>query len=182
MFRPTEISASAPTVNEDFDAGYRPGNLWFDTSTNVMYICDDDANGAASWTVISSGDVGSWADWTPTLSWTGNTPTGVTTVARYLAIGDMRFFTIDISCTTGGVGDLTGLEISNLPGGVADNNNEIPVSSYYKSGASYSDDNIAYIDGDGGEKIAHHDFPTVGTTTAFEIYFRGFYEYDSVAP
>lgn len=176
MYRPTHISTSAPTVNDDFDSGFRNGNYWWRTTTEALYILEDDSVGAADWVAIASGDVGTWADFTPSFGWTGNTPTGVTYVARYITIGDICMFTVDVSFTTGGSGNLTDMGFS-LPETVADNDNLIPISSYYDVAGVYANVNIPYVDGATPAGVKHAYFPTIGTTQACNFYFRGFYEY-----
>lgn len=180
MFKPTEVTSTAPTVNDDFSAGYHEGDLWWDTSTSIFYVCVDNAEGAADWDEIGSSDVGSWATWSPSYTWTGNTPTGLTTVARYMLIGSLCVFTLDVDGTTGGAGNLTDFEFS-LPQQVVDNDNYIPVSAIYNDNGSYGK-NLALIDGasaaSGDRKVKHVSFHTIGTTTAFRLYFRGFYEYE----
>ena len=42
-------SASDPTVNDDSGDGYFAGSLWFNTSTQVMWVCTDASAGAAVW-------------------------------------------------------------------------------------------------------------------------------------
>ena len=177
MYRPTHISTSAPTANDDFDDGYRNGNYWWNSSTEVLYILEDDSVGAAVWTALSSGDVGTWDDWTPSFTWTGNTPTGVTYVARYIDVGDTCYFTLDVSCTTGASGNLTDMSFT-LPETVTDNDNYIPVSSFYEYDGTPSSNNIAYIDGETpGDEVEHLSFPTLSTSKSLRMYFRGFYEY-----
>ena len=79
-------------------------------------------------------------------------------------------------CTTGGSGTLTNLSF-DLPETVADNNNDIPVSSYHDVAGTYSNANIAYVDGATPSGVKHRYFPNIGTTQACNFYFRGFYEY-----
>jgi len=44
---------------------------------------------------------GSWAAWTPTLTWTTATPTVSSTISRHVSIGKTCFFDIQISCSDG---------------------------------------------------------------------------------
>jgi hypothetical protein len=39
----------SPTVNSDYGSGFRKGQLWLNTVSNVTYICEDPAEGAAIW-------------------------------------------------------------------------------------------------------------------------------------
>ncbi len=57
MYRPTHISASAPTVNDDYSAGFRAANFWWDTSADTFYILVDDATGAADWVSVGGGGI-----------------------------------------------------------------------------------------------------------------------------
>lgn len=96
MFRPTEISASAPTVNDDFANGFREGIYWFDTTTGSLYICVSDVTGAADWDEVNTGGAYVWADWTPSFAFTPATPTTPTYVARYMQIGNIVHFYFDL--------------------------------------------------------------------------------------
>ena len=176
MFAPTHISSSAPTVNDDFSAGFRPGIHWYNTSTGTFYVMIDDAEGAADWNTVSSGDVGSWSDWSPSYTWTGNTPTGITTVARYITVGDICIFTLDVNATTAAGSSLTDVAFT-LPETVTDNNNYIPVGSSYTDGGSSANDNVAVVDGNTPAGVIHQVFNAIAQSTAFDLYFAGFYEY-----
>jgi len=66
---------SSPTVNDDTDLGYVPGDMWIDETNNKSYVCLDNTDGAAVWTEITQtgvsdgdkGDItvsGSGATWT----------------------------------------------------------------------------------------------------------------------
>jgi hypothetical protein len=45
---------SNPTVNDDYNAGYRVGYLWLNTSGNILWQCIDHTPGAAVWVRINS--------------------------------------------------------------------------------------------------------------------------------
>lgn len=66
------VSASAaPTVTDDAAAGFSAGMLWLRVSTGVLYVCQDTANGAASWTsVVKNGDRGDITVSGDGLNWT----------------------------------------------------------------------------------------------------------------
>lgn len=49
---PPHFAAVSPTVNSDFDAGFRKGQIWLNTVTNVSYICEDATVGAAIWNTL----------------------------------------------------------------------------------------------------------------------------------
>ena len=176
MFITTHLSTSNPTVNDDLDAGFIKGSLWYNTSAETLYISANDSDGAADWNTVSSGDVGSWANWSPSYTWTGNTPTGITTVARYITMGNLCLFTLDVNATTAAGSSLTDVAFT-LPETVVDNNNLIPVATYYTVGGSSANDNIAYVDGNTPAGVAHDTFNSIAQSTAFDLYFRGFYEY-----
>lgn len=46
-------AANPPTVNDDYDAGYRVGSLWTERFQEIAYICVDSTNGAAVWKDIT---------------------------------------------------------------------------------------------------------------------------------
>ena len=52
--KPIWIQSVAPTVNDDRSAGFTEGVYWFDTVAGTLYLLEDDAIGAASWTAIAS--------------------------------------------------------------------------------------------------------------------------------
>ena len=176
MYRPAEISASAPTVNDDYSSGYRNGNYWWNTTTEILYILEVETTGSASWVAISSADVGAWDDWTPTITWTGNTPTGVSYVARYILIGDVCYFVLDVDCTTGASTNLTNMSFT-LPETVSDNNNYIPVTTFHRYDGSYATTNIAYVDGDTPNGVKHAYFPSMSPLKDLSLFFAGFYEW-----
>ncbi len=70
MFNPTHITNSAPTVNDDYSAGFRAGVFWWDYSAKRWYLLEDETTGAADWKNVSGGAITSWDDWTPSYSWT----------------------------------------------------------------------------------------------------------------
>lgn len=43
------VSAAAPTVNDDDEAGYTTNELWFDTTGSGLYLSTSVATGAAAW-------------------------------------------------------------------------------------------------------------------------------------
>lgn len=51
----SNISTSAPTVNDDSDDGYSVGSRWFRSSTGVLYIATDVTTGAAVWDTVNAG-------------------------------------------------------------------------------------------------------------------------------
>lgn len=50
-----DFFTSDPTVNDDYAHGYRVGNEWFNTNTQVKFLCDDATTGAAVWSEVVSG-------------------------------------------------------------------------------------------------------------------------------
>lgn len=49
-----EVSAStAPAVTDDIDLGFIPGDLWLRVSTAKLYVCSDNTDGAAVWTILN---------------------------------------------------------------------------------------------------------------------------------
>jgi hypothetical protein len=48
------VSTIAPTVSDDSVSGYQIGDTWVDSSTNLSYICTNNAVGVSKWEVIYS--------------------------------------------------------------------------------------------------------------------------------
>jgi hypothetical protein len=44
-----------PGVNDDVSLGYGPGSLWLNATSNVAYICESNADGAAVWNAMGGG-------------------------------------------------------------------------------------------------------------------------------
>lgn len=42
-------ATAAPTTAADVSGGWTPGSLWHDTTSGLVYICVDNAAGAAVW-------------------------------------------------------------------------------------------------------------------------------------
>jgi len=177
MYRPTTISASDPTVDEDYSNGYRSGNFW-KTPTD-LYILEDEATGAANWESALSGEnLGDWDSWTPSYTWYGDQPSGVATVGRYCMVGDTVYITLQVSGTAGigasGVTDMT----CTLPVDAADLSSYIPLEfSGYIGVADWSKGHFAVIDSASDpRKIAHICFTVIPSGTAFRLHYSGFYE------
>lgn len=47
------IASAAPTVNEDSGDGYAAGSLWYNATTNLMYVCESASVGAAVWQQVN---------------------------------------------------------------------------------------------------------------------------------
>lgn len=58
--RGTTNSIAPPTVTDDSNSGYRPGDLWVDTAADTPYVCLDASPGAAIWKVIEHGSSDIW--------------------------------------------------------------------------------------------------------------------------
>lgn len=178
MYKPTHISAAAPTVNDDYDDGYRNGNFWRDTGTPDLLLLVDETVGAADWdTVLTGGALAEWDDWTPSYTWTGDQPTGVTTVGRYCKVGDTVWITLQVKGTAGigatGVTDMT----CTLPMTAADTNAYIPIESYSLNDVKWSIEHLGVIDSRSDPRVfAHLDFATINSGDSFELYYSGFYE------
>jgi len=50
---PIYAFAADPTIDEDADAGYVVGDDWVNTSTDAIWMCTDNSNGAAVWRNLS---------------------------------------------------------------------------------------------------------------------------------
>ena len=178
MFKPTHISTSAPTVNDDYADGFRPGIFWWDSDDDDWYICEDDTVGAAVWSSISSGVILNWDTWSASLSWVGGTPAIAVGIYRYAVIGNMCIITIEIGGSNLTAGNITDLTIS-LP---ADSGYSLvcdtPVNFYSIVGGATSKGEMAFVDSSAGlpGRISHRSFPTIAPSDAFSLYYRAFYE------
>lgn len=179
MYRPTHISASDPTVNDDYADGYRNGNFWLNSATDTLFCLKDHTTGAAAWVESTGAAISDWANWTPTFIWTGNTPVGITYVARYIVVGNKVNFTLDVDATAGAVGVLTNMECT-LPVTPIDLDNYIPIVAQELIDGTYTRTNIAYVDGtqavDANRKLYHVHFANVQVDDAFRLFYEGFYE------
>jgi hypothetical protein len=48
------VFSSAPTVNDDMNNPYSVGTVWVDTSTNRLYILEDNTANASVWTIAAA--------------------------------------------------------------------------------------------------------------------------------
>lgn len=48
-------ASSAPQPDDDEGDGYQGGSLWYNTSTNILYVCEDATRGAADWQAVAGG-------------------------------------------------------------------------------------------------------------------------------
>ncbi len=125
-------------------------------------------------------ELGTWAAFTPTLTWGGSTPSlTLPTVARRLAVGKMMYIQIYIyagcSQTVG-----TSLTITGLPGTLVTSMTYVPITAlqrYYSSGAQYANPE-AYIDTSGGGSIAFRAYSTCvhADPQIMTMAIEGFYE------
>lgn len=53
----TNVTNTAPTVNDDASLGYDIGSKWFDETTSTLYVCTDATVGAAVWDTATGGSV-----------------------------------------------------------------------------------------------------------------------------
>jgi hypothetical protein len=51
----SNVSASAPTINDDSDDGYDIGSRWFNSTTDTLYVATDVTVGAAVWEPVGGG-------------------------------------------------------------------------------------------------------------------------------
>ena len=73
-----------PTVNDDVDAGYGVGSVWYDTVGDVYYVCVDSTADTAVWVPTGTGAI------TPSVESWG----GITNVNEVRAL-DTHITTID---------------------------------------------------------------------------------------
>ena len=141
------------------------------TSRNASNVITDILNAA-------------WQDWTPTLTWTGTVPLGVTTVAKYTQVGATVYFKFQSAraATTNLITNSV-LTIS-LPVDPEEDATVPPIAGLqlkYTS-ASYTDPG-AYIDMTAtGPAATTHLVkfrsldPMLGGSTAYGMYLNGFYQ------
>ena len=179
MFKQTHIAATAPTVNDDFSAGFREGVYWFNTATDDFYICTSDAEGAASWETAGGTSINRWDDWTPSLAWAGNTPSvGVTTIGRYVIAEKICLFTLEVSGTNTPGAAITGVTIG-LPAtaAIADTNSTVPIDSFLLDDGGYTIKNEqAKIDSIADPAVFIHNGLGIAASHAFTLYYYGEYE------
>jgi len=110
-----------------------------------------------------------WASFTPTLTWAGDTPAGLSTVARYRIIDNVLFFSFE-TATADPNGAATGLEIT-MP--VTAGNYITPVAGLEKVNATWTNPQ-AYVDTD--DKIKFLNWSNTVDDQAFALYVSGSYE------
>lgn len=179
MYKPTHISAASPTVNDDYDDGFREGNFWRDTGTPDLLLLVDETVGAADWdTVLAGGSLAEWGDWTPGFTWTGDQPTGVTAIARFCEIGNTVWFTLQVSGRSGAGGTGVTNMSCTLPRVVAYNNSHIPCASIGDNvSVRWSQEHLAVIDTSVDPGImVHLLFVAIDSGDDFTLYYSGFYE------
>jgi hypothetical protein len=114
-----------------------------------------------------------WQAWTPTLTWTGGTPAGLTTVARYCQIGRTVFFSFQTSSADSNA--CTNLTIT-LP--VAFTSAMVwscsAIERYGVAGATYAALS-AYADAS-DDLIHFFDFRAATDAQAVAVFITGFYE------
>jgi hypothetical protein len=103
------------------------------TQVKTVTGASDAANKSYVDDAVAAGGTATWANYAPVLTWADGTPAGVVTVARYIKVGKVVTFTIDIlSADSNGA---TGLTIS-LPEAPANNGNRIAVTSIQRVGGT----------------------------------------------
>lgn len=120
---------------------------------------------------LSALDMASWAEWAPTLEWTGTPPASITTVARYMKANKTVFFNVYISSTDGN--GATALAIP-LPVAPKDNDSFIPLTALQLNNLTWSDPK-AYID-DSSSNITFYGFTTAVDGEAVKVIVSGQYE------
>lgn len=145
------------------------------SAENGLYI---GAAGSEVQIADANGDIGttSWADWSPTLTWTTGTPASLTTVARYKKLGKTIFFTFyTTSADANGATQLT----VTLPETPADINAYVPCTGYELQNATYYDCR-PYIDAAnntaGSRVLTFRSFQTATDAQTVTIEVSGFYE------
>jgi hypothetical protein len=177
MYRPTNISSSAPTVNDDYSVGFRNGNFWWNTTNEVLYILEDQTTGNAVWTnTISGENLGQWASWTPTYIWVGGTPVALTTIGRYCAVGDTTYIILNVK----GTAPLTNITDMwcTLPVEPANTSARVPLTFYSNvTGTGVGKDHFAIVETITEPRMLWHVcFQVIPASANFELYYSGFYE------
>jgi hypothetical protein len=114
-----------------------------------------------------------WADWTPTLVWTGGTPSGLTTNARYLRIGNTIFFVFSVASADSNA--CTNLTISIPVTTAATIVTIVPAYQRYGVAGTTFAAIFGYID-PADDLIHFADFHTGTDNQAVGVNVSGFYE------
>ena len=178
MFAPTHIAATSPTVNDDYNDGFRAGVYWWDITLSKWFFLVDHTVANAVWTDITGSSLGGWTVWKPTLGFTGNTPTGVTEVPRYIKLGNLVYFTLQVSGTTSAImGNLTDFQ-SSLPDVYAvQNSSLVPITCFVDVAGVQSKAYIAEINSNVDPAfLTHTTWVNINAFAAFSLYYAGFYE------
>jgi hypothetical protein len=105
-------------------------------NVNISKVKDPVANQDAAtkkYVDDATGGAAVWANYVPVLTWTTGTPSGITTVARYIKVGKVVTFSIDIiSADSNGATNL----VISLPEAPANNANRIAVTSIQRVGGT----------------------------------------------
>ena len=176
MFAPTHIAATSPTVNDDYNDGFRAGVYWWDITLNKWFFLVDHTVANAVWTDITGSSLGGWIRWVPVLGWTGTDPAGVTVVARYIKLGNLVYFTLQVNGTAG-AGVITDFQ-SSLPDVYAVVNASIvPVTCFADVAGVPSKAYIAEINSTVDPALlTHTTWVNINAFAAFSLYYAGFYE------
>jgi len=121
---------------------------------------------------------GVWADWRPTLVWTGTTVPVLTTVAKYTQVGSWVNFVYGATSAANTGVSVTGLTIT-LPVTPKDINSYIPLDCHQlQTGGAYRDAQ-AYIDvttDSASERLVRFRNIHPIYTNAYAMYLAGAYE------
>lgn len=120
--------------------------------------------------------LGAWANWTPTLTWTGVAASGVTTKARYVKIGKTVFFELYIRWTA--TSTTTDLSVTGLPGTLITTIDRVAVNGYAIRNASTFYAPNAYIE-TGTPALYLWSFAANSSSNTGALNLQGFYEVSS---
>lgn len=124
-------------------------------------------------------ELGAWANWTPTLTWGGVTPSGAgaaVVAARYSKTG--KTMRIQVYITWGASATTTSLDITNLPTTMVTTIDRVPmqaVGSYYDSGG-HTYHPLTYLDTSDAKILCGITANTGESVVAAHIAIEGFYE------
>jgi len=117
-----------------------------------------------------------WADWTPTITWITGTPSGITTVARWVQIGKTVFFRIHISSAdSNGCTDVN-ITLPVMPANTASYTHVAAREQYGPAGLTYASLSF-FITQSGAENHLYTNSFYAGTDNqAIRIMMAGQYE------
>lgn len=112
------VSAAAPTVNDDDEAGYTTNELWFDTTGSGLYLSTSVATGAAAWQQVLTATANATAFAAPKVNSTAGDPGVTNDLDEGYSIGSVWVNTGDggiFICTSAADGAANWEEVTVVP-------------------------------------------------------------------